>query len=88
MPATTMSETSVNFREFRKNLSGYLRQARLGAAFVITSRGEEVARIVPPAMKTNQRRQLIGMFKGRFQMASDFDDTPADLIAAMEGEKE
>jgi prevent-host-death family protein len=88
MPTTDRNETTVNFREFRKNLSGYLRQARQGSHFVVTSRGEEVARIMPPASKAHQKRQLIGMFKGQFQMAPDFDETPADLIAAMEGDDE
>ncbi len=86
MSATKAQSSSVNFREFRKNLSGYLRQARQGAEFVVTSRGEEVARIVPPASRANERRQLVGMFKGQFQMAPGFDETPADLIAAMESD--
>jgi prevent-host-death family protein len=81
-------QKTVNFREFRKNLSGYLQQARQGSHFVVTSRGEEVARIVPPAPKPYQRRQLIGMFKGQLQMSPDLEETPTDLIAAMEGDDE
>ncbi len=77
--------TTIPYREFRKNLSGYLRQARQGAEFVVTSRGQEVARIGPPDLKARQRQALVGMFKGQFRMAPDFDETPADLIAAMEG---
>ncbi len=80
MPGTT----TVPFREFRKNLSGYLRQARQGAEFIVTSRGREVARVGPPDQTARRRRALIGMFKGQFRMAPDFDETPADLIAAME----
>jgi antitoxin (DNA-binding transcriptional repressor) of toxin-antitoxin stability system len=74
----------VNFREFRNNLSGYLRQVRLGASFVVTSRGVEVARIEPPVQKPHQKLELIGMFKDRLRMASDFDETPDELIAVME----
>jgi prevent-host-death family protein len=81
-------ETPVNFREFRKNLAGYLRRARQGSHFVVTSRGEEVARIMPPVAKADQKRQLIGMFRGQFEIAPDFDEMPADLIAAMEGDNE
>jgi prevent-host-death family protein len=75
---------SVNFREFRENLSAYLREVRHGASLIVTSRGEEVARIEPPAPKPNRKAELIGLFKGRLQMAPDFDETPDDLMAAME----
>ena len=78
---------SVNFREFRKNLAGYLRQARQGDEIIVTSRGEEVARLVPPAKPERKRRQL-GTLQGRIWMAEDFDETPADIIAAMEGDAE
>lgn len=78
---------SVNFREFRKNLSGYLRQARQGGEIIVTSRGEEVARLVPPAKVERKRRQL-GTLQGRIWIAEDFDETPADIIAAMEGDIE
>lgn len=76
--------SSVSYREFRKNLSGYLRQVRQGETIVVTSRGTEVARVVPPAEKPHQRVELVGMFKGRLHMSVDFDETPADLVAAME----
>jgi len=76
---------SVDFREFRKNLAGYLRQARQGYEIIVTSRGEEVARLVPPAKP--ERRQL-GTLQGRIWMAEDFDETPAEIIAAMEGNAE
>lgn len=87
MPTNTTVGTSVNVREFRKHLSGYLRQASEGGEVVITSHGVEVARIVPPVSTAHQRRQLIGMFKGQILLAPDFDETPEDLIAAMEGEE-
>ena len=78
---------TVNFREFRKNLAGYLRQARQGGEIVVTSRGEEVARLVPPAQGERKRRQL-GTLQGRIWMADDFDETPAEVIAAMESDIE
>ncbi len=78
---------SVNFREFRKNLAGYLRQASQGEEIVVTSRGEAVARLVPPAQPERKRRQL-GILTGKIWIAEDFDETPADIIALMEGEGE
>ena len=77
-------EKSVNFREFRKNLSTYLREAARGSAVVVTSRGKEVARLGPPPAVQRPVAELLGMFKGKIQMADDFDETPADLIEAME----
>ena len=75
---------SVNFREFRKNLAGYLRQARQGEEIVVTSRGEAVARLVAPASSDRKPRQLGGL-AGQIWISDDFDETPADIIAAMEG---
>jgi prevent-host-death family protein len=79
MPTTS----TVSFRDLRKNLSGFLRQARQGAEIVVTSRGQVVARIVPPA---ELGRRPIGVLRGQIHIADDFDETPADLIAAMEGD--
>ena len=78
---------SVNFREFRKNLAGYLRQARQGGEIIVTSRGEEVARLVPPAGAERKLRRPGGL-AGQIWIAEDFDETPADIIAAMEGDIE
>jgi prevent-host-death family protein len=76
--------STVNFRDLRQNLAGFLRQARQGAEIIVTSRGEEVARIVPPA---KPQRRPVGLLKGRIQMAPDFDETPPDVIKAMEGDE-
>jgi len=73
---------SVNFRELRENLSDVLRQASLGAEFTVMSRGKVLARIGPPP---HAGRRPVGLLKGQIQMAEDFDETPAELINAMEG---
>jgi len=76
----------VGVREFRGNMTGYLRQARLGESFLITSRGEVIAELRPPA--THERAQRVpGALRGKIRMAPDFDTIPADLLAAMEGEE-
>jgi prevent-host-death family protein len=74
--------TTVSFRDLRQNLAAVLQQARQGAEIIVTSRGEEVARIVPPAKPP---RRPVGLLKGKIHMAPDFDDTPEEVIAAMEG---
>jgi prevent-host-death family protein len=40
-------DTRVGIRELRRNLSAYLRRAAQGERFVVTSRGQPVAELVP-----------------------------------------
>ena len=75
----------VGVRELRGNMTGYLRQARQGARFLITSHGEVVAELRPPAGLAAVRREP-GALRGKIRMAPDFGDLPADVLAAMEGE--
>jgi len=77
--------TTVNIRELRQNLAGFLRKVQQGDEIVVTSRGSEVARILPPATPA---RRPFGLLKGQIHMADDFDETPAELIAAFEGQNE
>lgn len=74
----------VGVKEFRGNMTGYLRQARQGASFLITSHGAVVAELHPPAAAVKARR-VPGGLKGKIQIAPDFDVLPADILAAMEG---
>lgn len=81
-----MPETkSVQVREFRENLAEFLRDAERGAEIVIMSRRKPVARLGPPVMR---ERRPLGLMRGRIKMAPDFDVTPPDLIAALEGNGE
>jgi prevent-host-death family protein len=75
----------IGVRELRANLSGYLRQARRGTPILVVSHDEVVAEIHPPAPADRPPRRP-GALRGEIKMAPDFDETPADLIAAMEGE--
>jgi antitoxin (DNA-binding transcriptional repressor) of toxin-antitoxin stability system len=76
----------VGVREFRGNMTGYLRQARLGESFLITSHGEVIAELRPPT--THERIQRVpGALRGKIKIAPDFDALPADVLAAMEGEE-
>jgi antitoxin (DNA-binding transcriptional repressor) of toxin-antitoxin stability system len=74
----------IGVREFRANMTGFLRQARQGTAFLITSHDEVVAEIRPPSVASRPRRQP-GALRGKIRMASDFDSLPADIVAATEG---
>ena len=76
---------SVQVREFRENLAEFLRDAERGTEIVIMSRSKPVARLGPPAVTG---RRPLGLMRGRIKMAPDFDVTPPDLIAALEGDEE
>lgn len=77
----------LGVREFRANLPAFLRQARLGASFLITSHGQILAEIRPPSLTERPRRQA-GTLRGKIQMANDFDTLPSDVLGAMEGVEE
>ena len=80
-------EKTVNFRDFRKNLSAYLREAERGSAVVVTSRGKQVARLGPPPSAPRPRAELLGLFKHKIRLADDFDETPTELVDAMENDE-
>lgn len=77
----------VGVREFRGNMTDFLRQARHGSSFLITSRGEVLAELRPPSKAVRPRRQP-GALRGRIRMAPDFDTLPPEVLAAMEGKEE
>jgi antitoxin (DNA-binding transcriptional repressor) of toxin-antitoxin stability system len=77
----------VGVREFRSNLSRFLRQVRQGRTFLVMSHDQAVAEVrPPPAMGMPKRRP--GALRGRIRMAPDFDALPREVLAAMEGEEE
>lgn len=77
----------VGVREFRGNLTGFLRAARQGASFLVMSHDEVLAELRPPPATMRPRRQP-GALRGRIRMAPDFDTLPPDMLAAMESEAE
>lgn len=76
----------IGVREFRGNFSGFMRQVRRGASFIVTSRDEAVAIIQPPQPATRPRRQPGGL-RGKIHMTPDFDTLPAEILASMEGDE-
>jgi len=77
----------VGVREFRGNLTGFLRQVRMGTSLLITSHDEVVAEIHPPAAAQTAPRKP-GSLRGKIGMAPDFDALPPDVLAAMEGKED
>ncbi len=80
------SPERIGVREFRANLTDYLRAVRLGRSFLLTSRDVVVAEIRPPLPAERPQRKP-GRLKGRIRMGADFDTLPVDVLAAMEGEE-
>lgn len=80
-------KTVVNVRELRDNLSAYIGQATRGDEVIITLHGKQVARLLPMERK-RCRAEAYGSMRGTIWMAPDFDRTPDDIIAAMEGADE
>jgi antitoxin (DNA-binding transcriptional repressor) of toxin-antitoxin stability system len=76
----------VGVREFRADLTGFLRQVRHGTSFLITSRDQVLAELRPPP-KAERPRRRPGALRGKIRMASDFDALPPDVLAAMEGKE-
>ena len=76
----------VGVRAFRTNLTAFLREARLGQSFLVTSHDVVLAEIRPPP-KTVRPRRRPGTLRGQIQMAPDFDVLPPEVLAAMEGQE-
>ena len=73
----------VNMHEAKTHLSRLVERAVQGEDVVIARAGRPVARLI--AFEDNEPRKL-GAWKGRVWLADDFDELPADLLAAFEGD--
>lgn len=73
----------VGVRELRDNLTAFLREAREGNAFLVTSHDQVMAELRPPPPEAAPRRQP-GVLAGRIRLAPDFDETPPEMIDSME----
>lgn len=78
----TPSPRRVDVREFRSNLTSFLRQVEEGQRFVLTSHHRVVAEIGPTSSDGAVRKP--GALCGKIKLADDFDALPADALKAME----
>lgn len=76
---TTPPLQRVDVREFRANLSGFLRRARRGATFVVTSRDVVLAELRPPPREPPSPRRP-GALRGRIRLAPDFETWLPDVL--------
>jgi prevent-host-death family protein len=50
---------TIGVSELRANLSGFLEQVQAGEVIVITLRGGEIARLLPPELARSEARQKL-----------------------------
>jgi len=74
----------VNIHEAKTNFSRLVERAEHGEEILIGRSGKPVARLVPYHVSRAPRTP--GGWKGRVQMAPDFDDLPPDVEAAFRGD--
>lgn len=81
-PQQTSTPRRVGVREFRGNLTSFLKQIEEGQRFVLTSHHKVVAEIGPPSADVVMRKP--GALRGKIKVADDFDHLPADVLKSME----
>lgn len=72
----------IGVRALRAELTTILREVRGGQAVLVMSRDEVVAELRPPSSRHVGRKP--GALRGKIRIAADFDETPTDLLDAME----
>lgn len=77
--------TKVNMHEAKSQLSKLIEKAVRGEDVVIAKAGKPQVRLVPIQPET---KDWFGMDEGKIWMADDFDELPADIMAAFYGEDE
>ena len=75
----------TNIHEAKTHFSKLVERAAAGEEIVIGKAGKPVARLVP--YKEVPSRRKPGSMKGKIRIAPDFDDLPADVLAAFKGER-
>lgn len=74
--------TRVGMHEAKTQLSKLVERVEAGEEIVITRRGEPAARLVPER-QAGGFAALSGAWRGRVEIADDFDDLPDDLAESL-----
>jgi prevent-host-death family protein len=77
-----MAEPTVNIHEAKTHLSRLIERVETGEEVVIARAGRPVARLVPFRARTAPR--VPGQWRGRIQLAPDFDRTDDTVLDAFE----
>lgn len=76
----------VNIDEAKEHFSRLIEQARSGEEVVIAKAGRPVAQLVPCESLAIERKP--GQWRGRVELADDFDILPLAPETALRGEKD
>ena len=71
----TVSEAKAKFSELVKRVEQ-------GESVIITRHGKPVVELRDPNIAT-RRRNIVGSLKGKIWIADDFDETPQDVLDAL-----
>ena len=80
MPITNIHEAKTHFSRLIERVIG-------GEEIVIGKAGKPVAKLVPYREAVKPERKP-GYWKGKVEIAADFDELPEDVAAAFRGERE
>lgn len=83
-PKPHKASARVGIRDFRSNLSGFIKRAHDGQIIELTSRDEVVAEVHPAAKAATDAPRKAGALKGKIRISPDFDEMPSELIDAFE----
>ncbi len=78
----------TNISETKATLSKLIEQVLNGQEVIIGKAGKPVAKLVPYIQDTSPRKLGAGQWKGKIQMADDFDDLPDDVLNLFTGARE
>jgi prevent-host-death family protein len=74
--------TRVGMHEAKTRLSELVKLAEEGEEVVIERRGTPVARLVPVGDENGGIASAFGVWRGKVQIADDFDELPDDVAEA------
>lgn len=78
---------TVNVYEAKTHLSRLLDRVLAGEEIVIGRAGTPVARLVPYQAAEPRPPRALGAWRGRVQIADDFDDLPDSIAEAFRGHR-
>ena len=76
---------TINIHEAKTKLSSLVEEALAGEDVIIAKSGTPMVRLVPVQRDTTHR--IPGRLKGKISISADFEQTPAEVIDAFEGNK-
>ena len=76
---------ATNIHDAKTHFSKLIKRVRNGEEILISKAGKPVAKIVPFEQNESPRRP--GYWRGKVEIADDFDELPDEIVAAFLGEK-